>query len=135
MSEQDTRAAPIHLGIPECDLEHEEVKLRTRHLEDAVLRSAPWPEVQSYMDSLLECVLEHFEHEEELLAKVGYPHLREHTRAHNGLLRVLLHLKVDLRQRRHRPEVAVRLIRAWDEDHIRKMDSLYTRYVRDHTET
>lgn len=116
------------VGVPECDAEHAELLSRTRLVADAVLRGAPLAAVQTLMDDLLACALAHFEHEEALLAGVGYPHLAEHRHAHDRLMRVLLHTKEDLRQQRYSPEVAVRFIRAWDLEHIRKVDAAYTPY-------
>lgn len=128
MSEAEESATAIRVGVPEFDAEHADLQARTRLLEEAVHRGAPVEKLLNLLDEVIQGALEHFEHEEAELADVNFPGLDDHIRGHNRLLRVLLHLKSDLREQRYRPEVAVRFIHAWHIEHIREMDTQYMPY-------
>jgi hemerythrin len=122
-------AACESVGVPECDAEHADLLALARAVRDALHDHAPGAEVQDLLDELMEETLEHFEHEERLLAEVRYPQLAEHTQSHNRLLRAMLHFKEDVRHARYRPDLAVKFIHAWVVEHVRIEDTRYRDYL------
>ncbi|MET0986508.1 MAG: bacteriohemerythrin [Steroidobacteraceae bacterium] len=75
-------------GHAQMDDEHRELFRLANKLIDASLRaSANTVVLSAALTQLLEHLETHFKEEEEMLARLRYPELEEHRRAHQGLLR------------------------------------------------
>ncbi|KAF0164166.1 MAG: diguanylate cyclase/phosphodiesterase (GGDEF & EAL domains) with PAS/PAC sensor(s) [Rhodocyclaceae bacterium] len=74
-------------GEPAIDREHRELFELANALLDASFKSESAPEVfGAALQKLLAHIVQHFAHEEALLARHGYEQLEPHRRAHAGLL-------------------------------------------------
>jgi diguanylate cyclase (GGDEF)-like protein/hemerythrin-like metal-binding protein len=98
-------------GHAELDAEHRELFRLANTLID---RSFPYgrdsAEVLAACDELITHVRAHFEHEEEMLARMRYPQLEEHKRAHAGLLRRASKMREMLIEGRARPRALIQFL-------------------------
>lgn len=75
----------FELGLPEIDDDHRELLSIMKSIESAA-DAEDFERCAELLDSLIDFSRSHFEREEELLAKAGYPHLGLHSEYHSGLL-------------------------------------------------
>jgi diguanylate cyclase (GGDEF)-like protein/hemerythrin-like metal-binding protein len=75
------------------DAEHRQLFEMANGLLDASLSQGPKDEIESKLHSMLAHIERHFADEEELLGRLGYPGLADHSRLHRGLVAEALDLK------------------------------------------
>jgi len=85
-------------GNEQIDSEHVAVLELANGLLDKSLSRQPAAAISRQLDQLLDHVVLHFSHEEEVLARVGYPHVQEHAQLHRKLTEEALALRESFRQ-------------------------------------
>ncbi len=91
-------------GIAETDSEHRILVLRGNRLLNLSITN-PSPAIMSKaMDSFMEFCERHFENEERMLARIGYPRVEEHRTLHEELLAQARSLRADLERDIVNPE-------------------------------
>ena len=86
-------------GDTQIDSEHRELfALANQVLETALHRRAGADQHLTSLDSLIEHIREHFDHEERILAQVGYPRLEQHRKLHSALLTRATDLRAEVRE-------------------------------------
>ena len=85
MTEQLSGFLPTTLmtGEPEVDAQHEAIFRRVEHLQKLAVESNAVPVAE--LHELLDYLAEHFATEEQVMAKMGYPHLERHKAQHELL--------------------------------------------------
>ncbi len=121
----------LAVGIPEIDSQHQELFLRAGRLITA-LREGEAAEVLPLLRYLEEYVIEHFEAEEQLMRKLEYPAIGEHTAAHEAF-RADFRSRVRDVQRTGPTALAALTVHNWLSDwlrqHIGKVDQELGRFV------
>ena len=75
----------FELGITEVDDDHRELLAIMRRIKEAADREF-FDECSTLLDELIEFSVDHFEREEEMLARVDYPNVEIHKEYHHRLL-------------------------------------------------
>lgn len=96
----------LESGNEQLDREHRELLALADQLMRLNLQQDN-PQLQSRLEVLLDHAIEHFQHEESILAQAGYPDLDHHIQQHQLLLSQAGQLMADCRQDRLDPQQAV----------------------------
>lgn len=89
-----------------------------------------WDGVSGQLDRLLRQVREHFEYEEILMQRGGYPRIEEHRQQHNGFLRRLEALRAECERRETElMGVLIELLEAWFRSHEQHADRPAIEYL------
>lgn len=78
--------ASFGCGNPLIDSQHQALFHTANGLLEAVLSARPAPEISALIAKLLDDVSQHFDDEEKILARVGFPGLHQHVVEHARLL-------------------------------------------------
>ena len=82
--------------------------------------------------TLLVYIRTHFQMEEKLLHRMGYPGLKEHAKEHQGFVQQVFQLKEQYDRSQHSPEVLkelLPLLSNWLTCHILQTDKAYAKYL------
>ena len=82
--------------VPEIDQQHQELIRLLNRLNDAVKNRELRQKVYQIMDEIIVFTRRHFESEERLMFKAGYPEIEAHKEKHRQLVEEALHLKEKL---------------------------------------
>lgn len=83
--QDDVLPTSLSVGIPVIDEEHRRILTMIRRLEDAGQDRAGYV-TQSVLQDLRDYTIRHFKHEEALLRSAGYPEIEAHVREHRELV-------------------------------------------------
>lgn len=89
MSEANA-ASPFAVGVPTIDALHEECEELLSRLADAIARGA---DATAALAELQEHLVRHFEHEETLMERTGFPPGACHQREHASVLEVVAEVR------------------------------------------
>lgn len=77
------------IGVDEIDSDHRHFGLLLGNLERAVSAGSEESVVEGHMRAIAQDALAHFDKEDRLLARYGYPDRYSHTRRHNDIRAIL----------------------------------------------
>jgi hemerythrin len=124
----------LESGIPVIDTQHKRIIDFINEL-DSACRSGNASETAQVMDGLLNYTITHFEFEESLQERAGYPFLKAHRRIHEIFMKKV----ADIRQRSTQGEdVALELLKllnGWLISHIKGEDRDYIESVKKLTDS
>lgn len=108
------------IGIASLDREHKQLVERVNHLASVIDdRSATDAQLHDLMTDLLSLARQHFQHEEAIMTKYGYPGIEGHAKEHRGLIERLENMKRVLRTSEpHKVELVLAFITDWAELHL-----------------
>ena len=110
--------------------QHEHFSTVLHDLKHAHDSGENWHTLAAMVDQLIIDVREHFEQEEELMAKGGYPDLSEHRGHHETFLRRLQVLRAELdRKETELISVITELLARWFQEHERTADRAMLSYL------
>lgn len=119
MSDETPR--DLHTGIAAMDADHDHQARTVQAIENAIRRGGEAETIRSLLLGLLDDTRVHFEAEQELMQRSGYPGYEAHKAAHDRLLQDLRRIET-----RHREggvtESSVAELKQWLAEHIRVMD-------------
>jgi hemerythrin len=81
-------ASKFHLGIPEIDVQHEEIERLVDSLQDVMARKSQRYMIVPALKRLNQLLVTHFAAEEALMGMVGYRELPQHKKMHSGMLQL-----------------------------------------------
>ncbi len=124
----------LEFGIPVIDEQHKRIVQFINELDDAC-RTNNAAETKHVMEGLLDYTITHFEFEESLQEKAGYPFLKAHRRIHEIFMKKV----ADIRERSAKgenvgPELLI-LLKGWLASHIKSEDRDYVESVKALTES
>ncbi|ADE12599.1 bacteriohemerythrin [Sideroxydans lithotrophicus] len=119
----------LESGIPVIDAQHKRIIEFINELDDAC-QTGNTEETSHVMEGLLNYTVTHFEFEEDLQEKAGYPFLKAHQRIHEIFMKKVS----DIRGRAAKgedvaPEL-LRLLKGWLASHIKGEDRDYVESVK-----
>jgi len=123
----------LSVGIPALDAQHQEIFARVAALDAALCSGASDAELGDLLAWLKRYTLDHFEAEERIMRRVGYPGLAAHAGEHGDFRR-----KAEMLERLHEVEGAsvamagllVSLVRTWLVEHIGSADQAIGEHIR-----
>jgi hemerythrin len=124
----------LESGIPVIDDQHKRIVAFINELNDA-LETGNAEETSHVMEGLLNYTVTHFEFEEELQEKAGYPYLKAHRRIHEIFMKKVS----SIRERgNHGEDIApelLKLLKSWLASHIKGEDRDYVESVKKFTQS
>ena len=124
----------LEFGIPVIDMQHKRIVEFINKLDDAC-QTGNIKETQHVMEGLLNYTVTHFEFEEDLQEKAGYPFLKAHRRIHEIFMKKV----AAIRERSAKGEdialELLNLLNGWLVSHIKSEDRDYVESVKRVTES
>jgi len=123
----------LEVGVPEIDDQHRELFRRFNALLDACNQGKGKEEVFKLLLFLDDYIRSHFEAEERLQRKVGYPGYGEHHAQHKEFVRELKNLETEFHSDGATISLVIKmnqLVVSWLIQHISKKDGDLAAYMR-----
>lgn len=112
------------------DDEHKRLFDLINDLNDAMLDGQSGSKISDILDSLIDYTTYHFGHEEEMLRKISYPHIKEQELSHKAFVEKMLTFKKELNSGQMLLSVKmIDFLKDWLLSHIVNTDSKYTTYA------
>jgi len=124
----------LEIGIPIIDTQHKRIVAFINELNNAI-ETGSSEETNRVMEGLLNYTVTHFEFEEELQEKAGYPFLKAHRRIHELLMKRVASLRERASQGEDITSELLKLLKGWLANHIKSEDRDYVESVRKITES
>jgi len=124
----------LETGIPIIDNQHKRWIAAVNALFETHQRGKGIKEIERTMAFLVEYTLKHFDDEEEIQEKYGYPNHLEHKHIHNKFKGEAQHLAAVLHRDGPTDELITHTcvtIGRWVINHIKRVDSKMAAYIRD----
>ncbi len=78
-------APEIALGIASVDVQHQDLLDFLNAFDAGIRGGAPLDEMQGIVERALSCANAHFTHEEDLMARTGFPQMKDHKFLHRHM--------------------------------------------------
>jgi hemerythrin-like metal-binding protein len=118
------------LGLPEIDRQHQHLVEMIERLNDALEQAAPKMVMQSALSDLVTYTRLHFQTEEELMRRHGFPDRLDHCVEHDRLLRKVESLEEALRvDRAQIDRHTMAFLKDWISQHMMEADVEYAVYM------
>jgi hemerythrin-like metal-binding protein len=118
------------LGQPEIDQQHLKCFELVNHFDD-VIQMGLTAELGPILDDLIQVASAHFDHEEQVMASIGFPGLPEHRKMHSELLKQVREMRTRMAAGGHvGTKSVVRFLADWLTNHILREDKEYKPYLR-----
>ena len=117
------------VGVRSLDEDHRRLFESVNALIDEIGQGSRGAAIHEALDLMLEDIVEHFDREEALMEKVGFPELPAHQGDHYLLLRTVLRFKTELKYDRLDAHSAARFLVDWVQEHLLKQDLKFKPYM------
>jgi hemerythrin len=124
----------LEFGIPVIDNQHKRIVSFINELHDAV-ETGNTEETNHVMEGLLNYTVTHFEFEEDLQEKAGYPYLKAHKRIHEILMKKVAAIRERSTKGEDIAPDLLRLLNGWLANHIKGEDRDYVESIKSITES
>jgi hemerythrin-like metal-binding protein len=115
----------LAVGVADIDSQHQKLVQLINGLHDHMLKGDAHDIMQKVLDRVIQYTVMHFQMEEGLMAKYGYPHSPTHKREHADLTRHAIELQQKLMSGNARITMeTMTFLRDWLQNHILKTDKL-----------
>lgn len=119
----------LESGIPVIDTQHKRIIDFINELDDAC-RTGNKEETGHVMEGLLNYTVTHFEFEEALQEKAGYPYLKAHRRIHEIFMKKVAEIRNRASQGEDVAPALLSLLQGWLASHIKGEDRDYVESVK-----
>lgn len=121
----------LAVGITEIDTQHQKLVQLINGLHDHMLKGDAHEIMQKVLDRVIQYTVMHFQTEEALMAKHGYPHTPTHKREHADLTKHAVELQQKLNSGNGRITMeTMTFLRDWLQNHILKTDKLFGAFLQ-----
>ena len=124
----------LELGIPVIDTQHKRITEFINDLDNAC-QTGSIDETNHVMEGLLNYTITHFEFEESLQEKAGYPFLKAHRRIHEIFMKKIAELRARANSGENVAPELLNLLNGWLVSHIKGEDRDYVESVKKITES
>ncbi len=115
------------------DDEHKQLFDLINDLNEAMLDGQSGSKISDILDSLIDYTKYHFGHEEEMLKKINYPHIKEQEMSHRAFVNKMIEFKNELNSGKMLLSVKmIDFLKDWLVSHIINTDSKYTGFAHKH---
>lgn len=121
------------VGVPEVDAQHQEIFRRVDRLLSAMQEGKGRQEVGAMVDYLGEYVVAHFNAEEKVMARHGYPEMAAHKALHAAFMADFAALKREFEAKGTSTLLAIQIQRRvvdWLVTHIGREDRRIAAYIK-----
>jgi hemerythrin len=119
----------LESGIPVIDTQHKRIIEFINELDDAC-QTGNTEETNHVMEGLLNYTVTHFEFEEDLQEKAGYPFLKAHQRIHEIFMKKVSDIRARAAKGEDVAPELLRLLKGWLASHIKGEDRDYVESVK-----
>ena len=113
-------------GVASYDAEHKKLAAMVNELHDAMTEGKASSKLGDILDRLVAYTVEHFNHEEKVLARHDYPDLARHKQQHEQLKTQVLDFRAKLATGSSQISIALlKFLKDWLLEHIQKEDKKY----------
>ncbi|MBI5006140.1 MAG: bacteriohemerythrin [Nitrosomonadales bacterium] len=119
----------LESGIPVIDTQHRRLIDFINELDDAN-RTGNTEETNHVMEGLLNYTVTHFEFEEALQERAGYPYLKAHRRIHEIFMKKVAEIRARANQGENVAPVLLHMLQGWLASHIKGEDRDYVETVK-----
>jgi hemerythrin len=119
----------LEAGIPIIDAQHMRIVEFINEL-DVVRRTGNIENTNRVMEGLLNYTITHFEFEESLQEKAGYPYLKAHRRIHEIFMKKVSEIRARAARGENVVPELLKLLEGWLASHIKGEDRDYVESVR-----
>lgn len=126
----------LSVNHPKIDLDHKTIIEKARELSENMMKGKGKESIIKTVDFLNNYVKTHFEEEEKIQQKCGYPKYMEHKKNHEYFIEQLQKLTVKIKENPTSSTNAIelnKLISGWFINHIKKMDVEVASHINNHT--
>lgn len=124
----------LESGIPVIDTQHKRIIDFINELADAC-QTGNTAETEHVMEGLLNYTITHFEFEEALQEKAGYPFLKAHRRIHEIFMKKVADIRLRAAQGENVAQELLKLLNGWLISHIKGEDRDYIESVKTITDS
>lgn len=124
----------LEFGLPVIDTQHKRIVEMINELAHA-MQTGNDKETQHVMEGLLNYTVTHFEFEEDLQEKAGYPFLKAHRRIHEIFMKKVAAIRERAAHGENIAPELMKLLNGWLVNHINSEDRDYVEAVRTVTES
>lgn len=124
----------LESGIPVIDTQHKRIIEFINELDDA-RQTGNIDETNHVMEGLLNYTITHFEFEENLQEKAGYPYLKAHRRIHEIFMKKVAEIRTRASKGENVAPELLNLLNGWLISHIKGEDRDYIESVKKITES
>ena len=126
--------AKLALGIDKIDDQHKELVRLINRLHRAMKAKAGVKEAGDILDSLAKYTIYHFDFEEKIFDKYGYPKSKDHKKYHRTLVDSVVTFQKDFKSGKAGLTMELMMfLTNWLKDHIMKTDRDYVAFFKDKT--
>jgi hemerythrin-like metal-binding protein len=129
-----TLSKDMYTGVEEIDIQHQELVNRINEVINMRDRAHFKDETRKTLDFLAEYVIKHFNDEEALQQKIGYPGFEKHKAEHKVFLERFVKFREELEKEGHSTKLALDInssLIQWVLNHIRTADGDIGKYYRE----
>lgn len=119
----------LESGLPVIDEQHKRIVEFINELHDAS-QTGNIDETSHVMEGLLNYTVTHFEFEEDLQEKAGYPFLKAHQRIHEIFMKKVAEIRARSNKGEDVAQELLRLLKGWLASHIKGEDRDYVEAVK-----
>jgi hemerythrin len=119
----------LESGLPVIDEQHKRIVEFINELHDAS-QTGNIDETNHVMEGLLNYTVTHFEFEEDLQEKAGYPFLKAHQRIHEIFMKKVAEIRARSNKGEDVAQELLRLLKGWLASHIKGEDRDYVEAVK-----
>lgn len=119
----------LEMGIPVIDNQHKRIIDYINELDDAS-RTGNMDETNHALEGLLDYTITHFEFEEELQEKAGYPFLKAHKRVHEIFMKRVADFRARADSGEDITQELLGVLKVWLASHIKGDDRDYAEAVK-----
>lgn len=119
----------LESGLPVIDEQHKRIVEFINELHDAS-QTGNIDETNHVMEGLLNYTVTHFEFEEDLQEKAGYPFLKAHQRIHEIFMKKVAEIRARSNKGEDVAQELLKLLKGWLASHIKGEDRDYVEAVK-----
>jgi hemerythrin len=120
----------LEIGIAVIDNQHKRIVAYINELNDAI-RTGNTEETKLTLEGLLDYTITHFEFEEELQEKAGYPFLKAHQKVHQMFMKRIAKFRGRANNGEDIAQELLGVLKVWLVSHIKGDDRDYGESVRE----
>lgn len=120
----------LGIGDATIDAEHQELFRLINTFHDHWIQNRDRQEIAKVLNQLVTYAQDHFQHEEAIMLRHGYPQLADHQFIHELMVDTIFKLRKSFEEHDHHLEIdTMNFIRSWLVDHIANHDFLFRNFL------
>ena len=121
----------LETDIPNIDQQHKQLVVMINKVSEAMMNSKGNEILIDILTELAQYTKNHFKYEEQYMAKINYPKLKEHKEVHDLITKQVGELYEKVKEGKFVSSVQIsNMLKDWISGHILKVDMHYAKYLK-----